>query len=182
MNFFRHLRTINRHRRLVRKGCFKIGLYYQGLTHDLSKYSPTEFWCGVKYYQGTRSPNNAQREDIGYSAAWLHHKGRNKHHYEYWIDYSLENADGTMFPVSMPNRYIAEMVMDRIAAAKVYWGSKYTDSSPLQYYKKSEERIIIHPETKRKLEYLLEYLSNNGEKALYEHIKKEFLKKDEKDN
>ena len=177
MNFFAHLRTVNRHRRLVRKGCFKIGLYWQGLTHDLSKYSPTEFWPGVKYYQGNRSPNNAQREDLGYSASWLHHKGRNKHHYEYWIDYSLENADGTMFPVSMPDKYIAEMMMDRIAAAKVYKGKDYTDKSPLEYYRQGEERIIIHPETKKKLAFLLEYLAQNGEKALYEYIKKEFLKK-----
>ena len=64
------------------KECFKIGLYKQGLTHDLSKYSPTEFLVGYKYYQGNRSPNNAEREETGVSKAWLHHKGRNRHHFE----------------------------------------------------------------------------------------------------
>ena len=88
----------------------------------MSKYSPTEFWVGAKYYQGTRSPNNAEREDIGYSSAWLHHKGRNKHHYEYWIDYSMQALPGGMAPVPMPDKYIAEMIMDRIAASKVYMG------------------------------------------------------------
>ena len=77
MKIWKHFKTITYHRYLVMKGCFKVGLYYQGLTHDLSKYSPTEFWVGAKYYQGNRSPNNAEREDIGYSSAWLHHKGRN---------------------------------------------------------------------------------------------------------
>ena len=87
-NFFGHLSTINEHRFLVMKHCFRVGLYKQGLTHDLSKYSPTEFIPGVKYFQGDRSPNNAQREHEGYSSAWLHHKGRNKHHFEYWTDVS----------------------------------------------------------------------------------------------
>ena len=87
-NIWNHFSTITRHRNLVRKHCFQIGLYWQGLTHDLSKYSPEEFWTGVRYYQGNRSPNAAERETVGYSRAWLHHKGRNKHHYEYWIDIS----------------------------------------------------------------------------------------------
>ena len=90
-NFNGNLHTVNSHRRLVRKYCFKLGLYRQGMMHDLSKYSPSEFIPGVKYYQdGHRSPNNAQREDEGVSKAWLHHKGRNKHHFEYWIDYQIK--------------------------------------------------------------------------------------------
>lgn len=53
VNIVKHFCTITRHRLLVCKHCFKIGLYWQGLTHDLSKYSPEEFWTGVRYYQGT---------------------------------------------------------------------------------------------------------------------------------
>ena len=83
---WRHFKTITTHRILVMQGCFKMGLYWQGLTHDLSKYSPTEFMTGVRYYQGNKSPNAAEREEKGYSEAWLHHKGRNRHHYEYWTD------------------------------------------------------------------------------------------------
>ncbi|MDE7214709.1 MAG: catalase, partial [Clostridia bacterium] len=88
MNFFKHLATVTRHRRTVRRLCFKCGLIKQGLAHDLSKFSPAEFWAGVKYYQGNRSPQAREREVIGYSAAWLHHKGKNKHHFEYWTDYA----------------------------------------------------------------------------------------------
>lgn len=83
----KHFRTITRHKLLVMQKCFRVGLYRQGLLHDLSKYSPTEFLVGMKYYQGNRSPNNAEREDTGVSLSWLHHKGRNRHHYEYWVDY-----------------------------------------------------------------------------------------------
>ena len=84
----KHYKTIRHHKMLVMKNCFRCGLYWQGLTHDLSKLAPVEFWAGAKYWQGTCSPNNAQRQAEGYSAAWLHHKGRNKHHLEYWIDYA----------------------------------------------------------------------------------------------
>ena len=94
INIWNHFKTITKHRMLVCRHCFQIGLYRQGLTHDLSKYSPEEFFTGVRYYQGTRSPNAAEREDLGYSKAWLHHKGRNKHHYEYWIDISVRKEEG----------------------------------------------------------------------------------------
>ena len=86
--WMRHLHTINHHKWLVMKHCFALGLYRQGLWHDLSKYSPAEFIPGVKYYTGKSSPHNGERADLGYSGAWLHHKGRNKHHMEYWIDYA----------------------------------------------------------------------------------------------
>ena len=86
MKAVKHFKTITKHRFLVMKYCFKAGLYWQGLTHDLSKYSPAEFRVGARYFQGDRSPNDIERREKGYSAAWLHHKGRNKHHLEYWID------------------------------------------------------------------------------------------------
>lgn len=130
INIWKHFCTITKHRHLVRKHCFRLGLYWQGLTHDLSKYSPEEFWTGVRYYQGTRSPNAALRgEDIGFSKAWLHHKGRNKHHYEYWIDISSNKEDG-LVGNKMPLRYVAEMICDRIAACEVYRGRNYTSAAP----------------------------------------------------
>ena len=121
MHFFDHLRTVNRHRRLVRQYCFRLGRYWQGLTHDLSKYSPTEFWRSVKYYQGFRSPNDQERIVNGVSLSWLHHKGRNRHHFEYWIDYCLKPGGGVyMGGCKMPKKYVAEMFCDRIAACRVY--------------------------------------------------------------
>lgn len=159
------------------KGCFAVGLYWQGICHDLSKYSWTEFRVGAKYYQGTRSPNNAEREDIGYSTAWLHHKGRNKHHYEYWIDYSTRAVAGGMAPAPMPKKYVAEMLMDRIAASKVYRGSAYTDRDPLNYYESGKEPPMIHPETKALLEKMLHMLAEKGEKETFSYVKHEILGK-----
>ena len=176
MNIWKHFKTITHHKVLVAKGCFKVGLYKQGLLHDMSKYSPTEFWVGAKYYQGDRSPNNAEREDIGYSSAWLHHKGRNKHHYEYWIDY-VPGDDRIINGVPMPRKYIAEMVMDRISASRNYLGDKYDQTQPLQYFLKGKEKLwFIHPETSRELEGLLRILNDHGEEVLISYIKNVYLK------
>ena len=174
---WKHFKTITYHKYLVAKGCFGVGLYKQGLLHDLSKYSPSEFWVGVKYFQGDRSPNNAEREDIGYSSAWLHHKGRNKHHYEYWIDYnSRAKAEDIMVPVPMPKKYIAEMVMDRIAASKVYMGKNYTDASPLQYYYKGTDKAPIYEETRKVLVDILTMLAEKGEKETFQYVRNTLLK------
>ena len=175
-----HFKTITYHKYLVAKGCFQVGLYWQGILHDLSKYSPSEFWVGVRYYQGTRSPNDAEREQIGYSSAWLHHKGRNKHHYEYWIDYSKKARPGEMIPVPMPDRYIAEMIMDRIAACKVYKGKDYTDASAYEYFQKGRNLNTMHEYTASMLEKYLSMLATEGEDNTYRCIKRELVKKGKK--
>ncbi len=176
MNAVKHFCTITKHKLLVMKECFHVGLYRQGILHDLSKYSPTEFLVGCRYYQGTRSPNNAEREDIGYSSAWLHHKGRNKHHYEYWIDYSLDGS-GRLTGMKMPVRYVVEMFLDRTAASKVYKREKYKDTDPLEYYENGKAAALMHPDTRELLEKLLHMLAEEGEERTYCYIKKEILKK-----
>lgn len=126
-----HFKTITHHRHLVCRYCFRLGLYRQGLLHDLSKYAPCEFWRGAKYYQGYRSPNDAERKQNGVSLAWLHHKGRNRHHFEYWIDYCIgEDGKPYMGGCKMPLRYVAEIFCDRIAACRTYLKDKYTDAAP----------------------------------------------------
>lgn len=174
-NIWGHFHTITLHKFRVMGGCFRVGLYKQGLLHDLSKYGPEEFIPGVIYYQGTRSPNAAEREARGFSKAWLHHKGRNKHHYEYWIDFSSDVFKG-MVGYKMPLRYVIEMMMDRIAASKTYLGKSYTDAAPWEYYIRVQEYMMIAPETDRLLRSLLLMLKEKGEKAAFSYMK-ELLKK-----
>ncbi len=176
MKILQHLKTINHHKMLVMKGCFKVGLYKQGLLHDLSKYTPTEFFVGCKYYQGNLSPNNMERKKKGYSSAWLHHKGKNKHHLEYWIDYGAgENKDIT--GMKMPIKYVVEMFIDRMSASKNYQKEKYTDRSPLEYYENGKSYHIIHEDTRILLERLLHMLAEKGEDTTFHYIKKVVLKK-----
>ena len=131
MKFFKHLATIMKHRKEVRKLCFKCGLYKQGIFHDLSKYSYIEFIEGVKYFDGTKSPTSVCRDKTGKSDAWDHHIRKNKHHPEYWI-----NNDNAI----MPYKYAAESICDRIAACKTYNKENYTNNDPLKYWNKQKEK------------------------------------------
>lgn len=154
----------------VMKHCFAVGLYKQGLLHDLSKYSWTEFSMGAKYYQGNRSPNDAEREDKGYTSSWLHHKGRNKHHLEYWIDYSVDKSKG-LVGMPMPKQYVIEMFCDRMAACKTYNKDAYTERNPLDYYMKGRASKLLHPESRALLEKYLNMLATKGEKYTFKYIK-----------
>ena len=170
MHPLRHFITITRHRHRVISHCFRAGIGWQGLFHDLSKYTPTEFFAGAKYYLGTRSPNEGEREKNGYSLAWMHHKGRNRHHFEYWVD--IDPVSKRYEPVMMPLRFVIEMFCDRVAASKIYQGKNYRDSQPLDYFMRGKDRRSIHPETSDLLESLLRMLSEKGEKETFRYIKK----------
>lgn len=170
-----HFKTITKHRHLVMRYCFQVGLYGRGLLHDLSKYSWAEFHVGVQYYQGGKcSPNAIERRDVGYSVAWMHHKGRNKHHFEYWTDLNLDTRQ--YGPVPMPTKYLVEMCMDRIAACKVYQGERYHDGSALEYLEqRSHDSCLMHPDTYAKIHYLLTMLRDKGEKETFRFIREVVL-------
>ncbi len=171
-----HLKTITRHKLIVGELCFKVGLYAQGIAHDLSKYSPTELAIGARYFQGTRSPNDAERRAIGFSTAWLHHKGRNKHHFEYWVDIA-GHGDLRCTGKPMPTRYVIEMLCDRIAACKVYQGSAYTQESALNFFIKQEaySKALMHPQTFEFLEYLLGMVALYGEDEALRMIRRIYV-------
>lgn len=172
----KHFITITRHRHAVIAHCKKVGIFWQGLRHDLSKYAPAEFAAGMRYYTGTRSPNDGERKDKGYSSAWMHHKGRNRHHFEYWTDYHPQTR--VMSPVKMPAKYVAEMFCDRVAASKIYQGKKYSNAHPLDYFMRGKPVRVIHPETSDLLEHWLRVLAESGEDAAFKLVK-ETVKKDD---
>ena len=167
--FWGHLRTITRHRHQVIRHCAKAGILWQGLGHDLSKYGRTEFWQGVRYFDGTHSPTEDERRTLGYSLAWIHHKGRNRHHWEYWTDYSM--WEGRYVAVPMPRRYMAEMICDRVAAGKIYKGRDYTDESPLDYLQNGKVRDAMHPQTLGELTRFLTQLRDEGEDAMFSSLR-----------
>ncbi len=165
----KHFKTITKHRHKVITHCFKVGIGFQGLFHDLTKYSFVEFVPGAKYYQGNRSPNEQERELFGYSAAWMHHKGRNRHHFEYWTDLNINSK--RYEPVPMPVRFVKEMFCDRVAASKIYQGDKYTNAHPLAYFLKGDARGRMHQYTADLLQCWLEMLAEKGEAIAFAHIR-----------
>ena len=140
--YFKHLKTIIKHKIEVGKICFKFGIGWQGITHDLSKFSLAEFIPSARYFQGNSSPINAEKKEKGYSAAWLHHKAKNKHHQWYWMDWD-DGQNPT--PCRIPAKYVYEMIADWIGAGKVYGknaGREWSQSEPYEYYKKYNRESI----------------------------------------
>lgn len=155
--FFKHLKLITRHKLVVFKLCCKIGEPWRGFMHDFSKYSPTEFFESVKYYNGKMSPIEVCRREIGYSKAWLHHKGRNRHHYEYWVDNKSPNST----PI-VPYKYAAEMICDKLAAGIIYAGKDWTPDLELNYYMKERENIKINEKIDKLLIEAFTQVRDNG--------------------
>lgn len=168
-HFIKHFRTVTKHRHKVIYHCVKCGIFWQGLRHDLSKYSPTEFLLGARYYLGDRSPTEAERRENGRSMAWMHHKGRNKHHFEYWTDYNYKTR--RIEPIEMPIKYVKEMFCDRVAAGKIYLGDKYTNNNPIEYFLGGTAKMNMHPNTARVLEGWLRMLQSDGEEKTFAYIK-----------
>ena len=174
-NLKSHFLTVINNKEKVFYNCVRAGIVWRGIVHDLSKFSPSEFIPGVIFFQGDRSPNEAEREEKGYSVAWIHHKGRNKHHFEYWTDYNVKTKK--LEPVKMPDKYVAEMFCDRVAASKTYMKEKYTDKAPLEYFLKGKNRRAIHPDTSDEIEFLLRMLADKGEDYTFSYIKKHIVHK-----
>lgn len=160
-NAWLHFRKIQTHRKWVRHYCFGLGLYKQGLLHDLSKYSPTEFFESVKYYQGTSSPIDASKAENGYSMAWFHHRGRNLHHHVMWID-NFDETGGT--PILMPYQYFAEMICDYLAAGRAYMGKSFTFTAENEWWKKKRAKGLAMPEKQMKMiDFIFKQLAEREE-------------------
>ena len=168
-NIIGHFRTITKHRWMVFKLCVKVGEPWRGLVHDLSKYSPTEFWEGVKYYTGTHSPIIECKKKEGYSKAWLHHRGRNKHHTDYWVDLSAPDKA----PI-IPYKYVAEMLCDKLAAGLTYKGKDWTKEYEYEYWTKERDRTLVNDKID---ELITEFFKEIAEKGIDPVLTKENVKR-----
>lgn len=167
-NIKNHFIKICIHKKWVLYYCIKAGIPIQGILHDISKFSPIEFWEGVKYYQGTSSPIDACKKEKGWSAAWLHHKGRNKHHYEYWQD----NFDNGGTPIKMPLKYKKEMLCDYLGAGKAYYGNNFTYEKEFAWWEiKNSKPLAMHPDDKEFITYWLHQIVEN-EHAAFNKLRK----------
>ena len=158
-NIFKHFILVIRHKNQVFINCVKCGIPIRGMLHDLSKFSPTEFFESARYFQGNRSPITMARREKTVSYAWLHHKGRNKHHIEYWLDQDCE-----VTPL-MPYKYAVECVCDKLAATRVYAKAKgvYTNDMPLAHWQRYGNKVNGNPRTMAFIEKVFLDVSENGE-------------------
>ena len=177
---FKHLKTVRTHRKYVRKMCWKMSLFWQGLLHDLSKYSITELKM-CKYWTGKGSPHQACREAIGYSPSWIHHYHKNKHHFQYWWD---EDEDGKIIPIKMPYKYVIESFCDMVGASKAYGGKIWKEEAVWNYWQtKCKGKRLMNKESEYLVEKLIWNYYQHGEKEfinLYKRIKKNLKESYEK--
>lgn len=161
--FIGHLKTVCTHKKWVFYYCWKAGITWRGIKHDISKFSPTEFFESVKYYQGDRSPIDACKEANGVSKAWMHHKGRNSHHYEYWQD----NFDNGGVSIQLPLYDAIELLCDYLGAGKAYQGKDFTYISELRWWNaKKSNPPAMHQQTINFISLALKDLVEKGDYAL----------------
>lgn len=160
-NIIRHTKLVLKHKWYVFIYCTKLGMLLRGLKHDMSKFSPTEFWESVKFYNGKKSPIQICKEKNGYSKAWLHHKGRNKHHPEYWVDKTAPEKTPMI-----PYKYVVEMICDKLSASRVYNGKDWTNSSELDYWNKEKHIIEINKHIEEMLTEVFEQVAQKGIKPV----------------
>lgn len=154
----KHFNTIMTHKKWVFYFARKLGIGWQGFWHDMSKFSPTEFCESIRYYTGTSSPIDECKKANGYSMAWLHHKGRNAHHYEHWQD----NFDRGGEPLRMPDKYVREMICDYLAAGRAYKGKEFHFASEWQWWlNKNKNNIAMHPENWKVVNQVLSDLNDS---------------------
>ena len=164
----KHIVLVTKHKFLVFKFCLKLGIPLRGLMHDLSKFSYDEFFESIRYYNGKNTPIGICKKENGYSKAWLHHKGRNKHHDSYWIDLAAPQVA----PV-IPYKYMAEMICDKLSASIVYNGKEWTTSSEYDYWQIEKNRIIINPKCEI---FLTEVFTQVKEKGINPVLNKKNIK------
>ena len=160
-NLFKHLSLVLRHKWLVFIYCTKLGMPFRGLKHDLSKFTPAEFIESIKYYDGRVSPITKCKKINGYSKAWLHHKGRNKHHPEYWVDLQAPNQTPMI-----PYKYVAEMICDKLSANQIYNGQDWTKNSQIEYWKIEKIKIKLNKNIEEMLTEVFEQVAEKGIKPV----------------
>lgn len=167
-----HIKLVLRHKKYVFIAMKDCGHPIQGMLHDLSKFSLAELIESVKYFQGDRSPIEAAKEEKGYSSAWFHHRGRNKHHSQYWVDISF----GEIRPCKIPWKYLVEHICDTIGAGKAYMGNKWTNSVPIDYWNSKDSKSYYHNDTRSILEYVYLLIKEYGWEDTAELIKNGVIK------
>jgi hypothetical protein len=157
MKFFGHLKTVLTHKYWVFRYTLIAGIPWRGLVHDLSKFSPVEWRESVRYYAGSRSPVHYARAANRFSNAWLHHRGRNRHHFEYWVD---NTANGGLIAVPMPFLDALELICDRLGAARAYKKRAFSMAEQLFLFNRDiAPSPLVHPQTKLFIRFMFEALA-----------------------
>jgi hypothetical protein len=169
MKFFKHLWVVIKHKSNVLYYASKLGIFWTGLVHDLTKFSPTEFNRSVKYFHGKKSPTIVERASHdNFSYICVAHTGRNKHHWQYWVDYTRWE----IVVNKIPFRHALEYVADVLSASKVYNPKDFNFMVAHDYFKEHSKTYLMHPATKEFILWCIKEAHDNGFKAVKKKISK----------
>lgn len=169
-DFFKHFKTVCKHKYWVFRYSLLAGIPIRGLVHDLSKFSPTEFLTSVEYYTGKQSPVNVERNLKQYSTIWLHHRGRNPHHFEYWVDKRSVGKNFSLVVVPMPFKYALEMICDWLGAGRAYLGKDFSMAKQVEFFDTATFSPFIHPQTKEFVRLMYEELLKAQDKQAEKEV------------
>jgi len=144
--YFKYFKYVFRHKYYVMKECFKMGLYWQGIVHDLSKFLPSEAKAYANFFSGDNENKSLFAGKFKY--AWLYHQKRNKHHWQYWV--LLEDVNRETL-LKIPTKYLKEMLCDWIGAGLAIHGKKDIH----KWYEMNKSKIRLHDESRQELEKYL---------------------------
>lgn len=162
--YVKNLWYVLKHKYYVFIECCKLGIPFRGIIHDMSKFRPSEYKYYALYFFNKKLPEwdyakrvfpsfpyKYTKEGVkeGFDIAWLHHHRRNKHHWQYWLEVSVDNNDIiNVVPIEMPLKVAKEMLADWRGAGRSITGKDDT----FDYYMKNRNKIILHDNTRKWIE------------------------------
>lgn len=168
MKYVKYLKYVLRHKWYVMIECFRFGLIWRGIMHDMSKLRPSEFIPYANFFYGNGNDIRSRRDKSGYykptdtgdkefDFAWLFHQKRNSHHWQWWV---LPEDGGGLKVLEMSDVAILEMVCDWLGAGKAQGkfspkNDKFKETRA--WYSVNKEKMQLHPKTRRIVEYIIKF-------------------------
>ena len=145
--YLHYLKYVLVHKWWVMVECFKVGLFWRGIVHDMSKFLPSEFIPYARFFHGkkVRSKTGYYKPtdtgDLAFDMAWFRHQKRNDHHWQWWV--LPEDERGVkLLPMSEEARL--EMLCDWRGAGRAQ-GTPDT----LAWYRANGHKLQLHEETRK---------------------------------
>ncbi|MGL5381039.1 DUF5662 family protein [Clostridium sp.] len=168
-----YFKYVVNHKKNVFKVCINNDDFIHGITHDLSKFLPSEFipyakwfygeygvkfkdkakeledaiWCcddKVKLEECENELRKYHKCKREFEVAWCNHYRRNKHHWNYYYNYIRNRCK------DMDDKYIKQMVYDWMAMGMVFGDTAQS------YYLNNYNKIELSEKSRYKLEKYLE--------------------------
>jgi hypothetical protein len=148
VKYWAYFKYAMRHKWYVFLECWKLGIPWLGIIHDMSKFYPSEWMPYMRHFfnsDGSLRPKTRDKTgyykptdtgDDDFDGAWFLHQKRNKHHWQWWI--LPEDSEG-LKTIPMPERYMKEMLADWRGAGR----AQGTPDTP-GWYRANGHKLQLH--------------------------------------